>query len=152
MRGERSRTPAIGCRGWAEFWGLLKNSGTRHREPAAGGCGDLNLLVGLTYEIAALPTTRMSLVARNDISGDFFDRPLDLGLLSRDARHETRTNVRATRQRPTGSNQPHAERSRSMGGVEAQALPAFRASRVPALCGEATGARLDRVTLRLRLG
>jgi hypothetical protein len=37
-----------------------------------------------------------------------------------------------------------------MSGVEAQALPAFRAARISALCGEATGARLDSVALQRR--
>ena len=59
-----------------------QNSSLRGRRPQValkGGRGNLNLLVDLTPEIAALPTTRVSLVARNDSERDLFNKPVRPG-------------------------------------------------------------------------
>ena len=46
--------------------GLLRNARNRHCEVAEGDRGNLNSLVDSEREIAALPTTRVSLVVPND--------------------------------------------------------------------------------------
>ena len=75
-RGERRRPGVVWTLGSLE---KLQNSSLRGRWPQVAlksGRGNLNLLMDLTHEIAALPTTRVSLVARNDSERDSFNKPL----------------------------------------------------------------------------
>ncbi len=72
---------------WRKTWftsaspnGLLKNAAIVIARPRVSrGRGNLNLPVDLTYEIAALPTTQVSLVARNDSEGNLFNKPVRPG-------------------------------------------------------------------------